>query len=165
MPRLFIRAGAFAAAACIVLAGCSSSPSTPSAAAPSNISGDYSGTVQDGQGGAGTATATLAQHGANAGGSITDKEAAATLTAQISLTIASSNNVSGTIVIDYPNNGPTCTFSTNGAYDTSTHVLSGSYSAVTNCTGDTGTYSLTQQCTDTVTSGHRRRMIGGIAAC
>jgi hypothetical protein len=164
MPRPFMSAGLFAVAACLVLTGCNSSPSTPSVPAPSNISGDYSGTVQDAQGGAGTATGTLAQHGANAGGSITDTEAGATLNAQISLTIASSNHVSGTIVIDYPNNGPTCTFSTKGAYSTSTHVLSGSYSAVTNCAGDTGTYSLTQQCTDTVTSGYRR-MIGGIAAC
>ncbi len=163
MLRLFARTAALMAAACVALAGCSS-PSTPSVSTPSNISGDYSGTMQDALGGAGTATATFAQHGANAGGAITDVESSTTLTAQVSLTISSSNNVSGTMVIDYPNNGPTCTFKTTGTYATSTHVLSGSYTAVTNCTGDTGTYSLVQQCTDTVTSGYRR-MLGGILAC
>jgi hypothetical protein len=66
-------------------------------------------------------------------------------------------------VIDFAN-GTTCTFSTTGTYNSATAVLSGSYSAVTNCTGDTGTYSLTQQCTDTVTSG-RRRDGTGVVAC
>ena len=151
--------------ALIALSGCSGSvaPAT-STPQPSNISGDYSGTMQDAQSGSGTATTTLAQHGATAGGAIAAQLAKATLTAQISLTITSSNAVSGAMVVDYPNNGPTCTFSTTGTYDTSTNVLSGSYTAVTNCAGDTGTYSLTQQCTDTVTS-RDRRMVGGITAC
>jgi lipopolysaccharide export system protein LptA len=113
--------------------------------------------MQDAQGGAGTATATFAQHGSSAGGAITDTESTATITAQVSLTIARSNAVSGAMVIDYAD-GTTCTFSTAGSYNASTNVLSGSYSAVTNCAGDTGTYSLTQQCTDTITSADRRTM-------
>jgi hypothetical protein len=148
----------------VALAGCSGSvapvASTPQ---PSNISGDYSGTTQDAQGGSGTATATLAQTGATAGGAITVKEAAATLTAQISLTMTSSDALSGSMVIDYAN-GTTCTFSTTGTYSTSTNILSGSYTALTNCAGDSGTYSLTQQCTDTITSD-RHRDITGIAPC
>lgn len=62
------------------------------------------------------------------------------------------------MVIDYPS-GTTCTFKITGTYannGTTSAVLSGSYTAVTNCTGDTGTFTLTQQCTDTVTSGERR---------
>ncbi len=152
--------------AVIALSGCSGStaPAT-STPQPSNISGDYSGTMQDAQSGSGTATTTLAQHGATAGGAISAQLTKATLTAQLSLTISSSNALSGAMVIDYPSNGPTCTFSTTGTYNASTNVLSGSYTAVTNCAGDTGTYSLTQQCTDTITSGVRRRMVGGITAC
>ena len=153
-----------AVVASLALAACNGSTAAPAVTpSPANISGDYSGTMQDAQSGSGTATATLAQHGATAGGAITAALAKATLSAQISLTITSSNAVSGTMVIDYPNSGPTCTFSTTGTYSATTNVLSGSYTAVTNCTGDTGTYSLTQQCTDTVTSVHRE--ITGVAPC
>jgi hypothetical protein len=149
----------------VALAACSSGSVAPTASpSPANISGDYSGTMQDAQGGSGTASATLAQTGFTAGGTITAKEAAATVTAQISLTLTTASAVSGSMVIDYAN-GTTCTFSTTGAYNQSTNVLSGSYTAVTNCSGDTGTYSLTQQCTDTITSGERRRMTTGVIAC
>jgi hypothetical protein len=164
MSRSAFYSGLLVLTSVVVLAGCSSGSVTPAAtASPSNISGDYSGTMQDAQGGSGTATATLAQTGSTAGGTITVKEAAQTVAAQISLALTSSNSVSGSMVIDFAN-GTTCTFSTTGTYNSATAVLSGSYSAVTNCTGDTGTYSLTQQCTDTVTSG-RRRDGTGVVAC
>lgn len=148
-------------AACIMLTACTSSSNPSPAPTPtpalSNLSGDYSGTVQDAQNGTGTATATLAQTGSSAGGAITITVPGGTITAQIALSITSSNSVGGAMVIDYPN-GTTCTFSTTGTYNTGTNVLSGSYTAVTNCSGDTGTYSLTQQCTDTVSSVDRRVM-------
>ncbi len=147
----------------VALAGCSGSVTPAATPTPSNISGDYAGTMQDAQGGSGTATATLAQTGSTAGGTITVKEAAQTVAAQISLAITSSDALSGSMVIDFAN-GTTCTFSTTGTYNSATAVLSGSYSAVTNCSGDTGTYSLTQQCTDTITSV-RHRDGTGVVAC
>jgi len=55
------------------------------------------------------------------------------------------------MVVDY-GAGTTCTYSTTGTYSPSTNVLSGSFAAVTNCAGDTGAYSLTQLCHDTVAS-------------
>jgi hypothetical protein len=165
MRKSVTRPAFLALIAVVALAGCSGSvapvASTPQ---PSNISGDFSGTTQDAQGGSGTATATLAQSGSTAGGTITVKETGQTIAAQISLAITSSDAVSGSMVVDYAN-GTTCTFSTSGNYNSATAVLSGSYTAVTNCAGDSGTYSLTQQCTDTITSVQRRRMLGGIAAC
>ena len=119
--------------------------------------------MQDAQGGSGTASATLAQTGTTAGGTITVKETGQTIAAQISLAMTSSDSVSGSMVIDFAN-GTTCTFSTTGNYNSTTAVLSGSYTAVTNCTGNSGTYSLTQQCTDTITSA-RHRDTTGIAEC
>lgn len=119
--------------------------------------------MQDAQGGSGTASATLAQTGFNAGGTVTVKETAQTVSAQISLALTSSNAVSGSMVIDFAN-GTTCTYSTSGTYNTATAVLSGSYTAVTNCAGDTGTYSLTQQCTDTIT-GVRHRDTSAVTLC
>ncbi|HEY5095163.1 MAG TPA: hypothetical protein VII69_08625, partial [Candidatus Eremiobacteraceae bacterium] len=125
-----------------------------------NISGDYLGTFQDAQGGTGNAKGTLAQHGGNAGGGIKDKETNKTITVDISLTVDSSNSTSGAMVVDYPplQTGPVCTFSTTGTYDPTTNLLTGSYTARTGCAGDTGTYTLTQQCHDTViTSSMPRR--------
>jgi hypothetical protein len=147
----------------VALGGCSGSVAPVASTQPSNISGDYSGTVQDAQGGSGTATATLAQTGSTAGGTMTVKETTQTIAAQISLAMTPADATSGSMVIDFAN-GTTCTFSTSGNYNSATAVLSGSYTAVTNCTGDSGTYSLTQQCTDTVTS-IRRRDGTGVLAC
>lgn len=166
MRRVLLSTGFFTLIAVIALAGCSSGSVAPATATPppTNISGDYSGTMQDAQGGSGTATATLAQTGFNAGGTIAVKETSQTVSAQISLALTASNTVSGSMVIDFAN-GTTCTFSTSGNYNATTAVLSGSYTAVTNCSGDTGTYSLTQQCTDTVTSDRQRNLTGGVTAC
>lgn len=146
-------------AASLTLAACNGSNNTPASPSISNISGDYSGTMQDAQLGSGTAAGTLAQHGASAGGQITETASGGPQNFQFSLAIDASNNLTGAIVIDEAN-GTTCTFSTSGTYNTGTNVISGSYTAVTNCSGDTGTYTLTQQCFDTVTSLHRRTTLG-----
>jgi hypothetical protein len=166
--RVLTNAALIAAASCLWIAGCNGSAAPPvtrsaslggeSAPLPqrlSNISGDYVGTVQDTQGGSGNAKATLAQHDANAGGAVKVKEANQAITVDVSLTITSSNSTSGAMVIDFPpaKSGPVCTFSTTGTYDPTSNVLTGSYAAVTGCTGDTGTYTLTQQCHDTVVTG------------
>jgi predicted outer membrane repeat protein len=146
---------AVAIAACVALVGCSSGGiiTTPT---PTNISGDYAGTLADAQNGSSTATATFAQNGASAGGAIAATWNGVAIAAQTSLTIASSNAVTGTIVIDTPTGGQ-CTFSTTGSYDTGTNVLSGTYRAITNCAGDSGSYTLTQRCTATATSAENRR--------
>jgi hypothetical protein len=163
--RVHVYAGAVAAASFLLLTGCNSSDAplvtragTAAGASEtiparlSNMSGDYLGTIQDAQGGTGNAKGTLAQHGGNAGGGIKDKETNKTFTVEFSITVNSSNSTTGAMVVDYPplQTGPVCTFSTTGAYDPTTNTLSGSYTAVTGCTGDTGTYTLTQQCHDTV---------------
>lgn len=156
-----------AAAGCLVVAGCGASAAPPATQAAgvgdaammaqhvANISGDYVGSVQDSQGGSGTAKATLAQHRAEAGGAIKDRESSHTIALDLSLTVSSTNATSGAMVVDYPpaGSGPVCTYSTTGTYDPSTNILSGSYTAVAGCTGETGTYALTQQCHDTVITG------------
>lgn len=135
----------------------SPSPSPSPTPQISNLSGDYTGTIQDSQNGSGTVSGTLAQQGSNAGGSLTITGTSSSVTAALSLTISSANSLTGAMVIDYPS-GTTCTFSTSGTYNPSTNVINGSYSAVTSCSGQSGTYSLTQQCSDTVTSVRRRTM-------
>lgn len=161
------QAYALAIAASIALASCSNSTNPSTVTTSANLSGDYSGTVTDAQNGSGSATGTLAQHGASVGGSIS---AAGTQTVQMqmSLSFESPTSLSGSIVVDFPGGGPTCTFKTHATYannGSTTATLTGAYSAVTNCSGDTGTYSLTQQCTDTVTAKDRREPMSFPPAC
>ena len=148
----------------LVLGGCNGGGTTASTppAQPSNLSGDYIGSVQDSVTGTASATATFAQHGSNAGGTLTTTSAGGALAAQVAFAIASSNAISGSMVIDEPN-GTTCTFGLTGTYNAAGFVLSGSYTAVTNCSGQHGTYTLAQQCTDTITSADRRAM--GLTPC
>lgn len=146
----------------LLLAGCNGGGSSSTPAPLANISGDYTGTIQDAQAGSGPVTGTLAQHGASAGGTITTATTGGTLSIQVSLVLTASNSLSGAMVIDEPD-GTVCTFRTTGSYDPNGNVISGSYTAVTNCSGDTGSYTLDQQCIDTVTSAARRSM--GLAHC
>lgn len=150
--------------ALLALAGCNSSNNSTPSPSPTpqiaNLSGDYTGTMTDSVGGNGSVTATFAQHGASAGGAITDVETSATIVAQTVFTVTSSNAVSGAMIVDFAN-GMTCTFSTTGTYSnngSTSAQISGAYTAVTNCPGETGTFTLTQQCTDTITSVDRRTM-------
>ena len=154
---------------CVALAGCNSTVATglspvsapgeahKTATSPSrvlNISGDYSGTLQDSQGGSGSATAILAQEDRHAGGAIIAKQPGKTINIEIALTIAPDGHHStrGAMVVDYPpkGSGPTCTFVTSGLYDPTTNILSGSFTALSGCSGDYGTYNLTQLCHDAV---------------
>lgn len=152
----------FAIAICLALVACNSSNSSPSptpspSAQLANVSGDYTGTMTDAQGGAGTVTATFAQHGSSAGGAMIDKEPSQTISPAISMAITATNSVAGAMVVDYAS-GATCTFTMTGTYSSAgaSPTLSGSYTAVTGCAGDTGTFSLAQQCIDTVTASERR---------
>ncbi|MEO6912737.1 MAG: hypothetical protein ABI182_01775 [Candidatus Baltobacteraceae bacterium] len=150
---------AAAAAALLVLSACnggSTATPTPSVA---NISGDYTGSVQDSVTGVLTASAILAQHGNSAGGTLSLTGGATTLITGVSFVISPANALNGTIVEDLPN-GITCTMSATGTYNSTASQITGSYSAVTGCGGETGTFTLNQQCTDTVTSSSRRRPLG-----
>jgi len=172
--RVRMRTAAAATVGCLLLTACNASVAplqTGAAGADSrkaasawsqqvsNISGDYIGTMHDAQGGSGSAKATLAQHGTNAGGAVRDKESGQTIIADMSMTITPQNSTSGAMVIDFPpaNTGQVCTFRTSGMYDPTSNVLSGSYVAVTGCAGDSGTFKLTQQCHDTDVTGDLMR--------
>lgn len=146
----------------LTLAACNSGSTNSTPNTISNISGDYTGTVQDSVGGTLAASATLSQHGSAAGGVLTTTSGGVAFNSAITLVITSSNAVSGTVVHDLPN-GATCTFSTSGNYNTASQQITASYSAVTGCSGQSGTYTLDQQCTDTVTSVERRPM--GVPKC
>ena len=154
-----IRAVAVFACLLLALPSCSGTTNNPVPAAPTNISGDYAGTVVDSASGSSAATALLAQHGFTAGGTITTAPGGTTLVSSVAIAIDSTNAVTGTMVQDLPD-GSTCSFAVTGTYTTTSAVLSGSYHAITGCSGRTGTYTLTQSCTDTVTSTDKRSAFG-----
>jgi hypothetical protein len=145
----------------IILASCSSGSVTP--ITYTNMSGDFGGSMSDAQAGPGTATATFAQHGNNVGGSITIVRSSGTVTAETSFTISSSNTIAGSLVIDYPTQQ--CTYTTTGSFDPNADVLTATYTAVTNCAGDTGSFSLTQQCSATATTGEARKSASIATRC
>lgn len=153
-------------ATALVFTGCNKS-STPSPAptatpAASNISGDYTGTVTDSiAANSGTVnTAILAQKGNSAGGFLVNTTSGGNVDIAMSLVANSSNSASGSMVIDHTG-GATCTYSVTGTYTnngTPPVTLNGTYSAVTNCAGETGSFALTQQCSDTATAVERRTL-------
>lgn len=151
---------------CLLLAGChsSSNPTPAPTATPqlANMSGDYTGTITDSvAANSGTVnTGLLAQHGGNAGGVIVNTTSGGNVSLAVSLVVNSANAVSGAMVVDYPG-GATCTYSVTGTYTNTGSppvTLNGNYSAVTNCAGETGSFALVQQCSDTVTASDRRAM-------
>ena len=152
---------AIAVAAALGVQGCNSGSSAGPAPTIPNLSGDYTGTLADSGLGSGASTATFSQNGTALGGTIVTTLGGKAVNAAISVTVSPNNSVIGSIVIDSPPEpGATCTFSTNGSFDPSTNVLTGTYTAVTNCSGVTGSYTLTQQCYDTVTNPFDRRTMG-----
>lgn len=160
-------------AAALIFTACNKastpSPAPTATAAPSNVSGDYTGTITDSvSANSGTVkTGILAQHDGNAGGVLVNTTSAGDVNAAMSLSVNSSNAVTGSMVVDYPS-GTTCTYSVTGTYTntgTPPVTLNGNYSAVTNCAGETGSFALTQQCSDTVTTAVDRRVDSFPSAC
>lgn len=159
-----IRYIAFSAAGALALVSCGGGATTnPLPLSIANISGDYAGTMQDSVNGAQVASASLAQHSASAGGTLTTIVGGKSQNVAITLAITSSNALSGSMAEDLPS-GVTCAFSTSGTYNPTTNQITGTYASVSGCGGENGTYSLTQQCMNTVTASGLRRT-KGVPAC
>ncbi len=159
-----IRTLAFLAAGALALASCGGgATTTPLPLSVANISGDYTGTTQDSVNGAQSASASLAQHSASAGGTLTTIVGGKPQNVAMTLAITPANAFSGTMAEDLPS-GVTCAFTTSGTYNPTTNQITGTYASISGCGSENGTYSLTQQCTNTVTaSGFRRTK--GVPAC
>ena len=141
-----------AVCACTLLAACrghgagvTPNPS-PSGGIP-NVSGNYTGTVTDSAQGGGSVKATLAQHDVSVGGPIALIYTGSTINGSLALTVDSTGTLVGTQVLTI-SSSQTCTFSFSGNYDTTTNQISASYSAVNGCSGQNGTLTLQQQCSN-----------------
>jgi hypothetical protein len=152
---------AFAFTACAGSGGGTANGVTPATAgarfgddagAP-NYGGQYAGTAQDSYYGKGRVTGSFAQYKSSTGGWLSF--AYPKLTFRTS-TVTNVSGTSGTGVSVATIDNVACTFSITGKYDSSTNKLTGSYKAVHGCTGDHGTYTLTQKCYYVRDAGVRR---------
>lgn len=121
----------------------------------SNLSGQYTGTVTDSVLGTGTASANFAGAPGGLGGWIAFTFGTAVYA---NPTIAGPDfsggqgdwgrggggGVRGIFVATVASTA--CTFGFKASYDASSFVLSGEYKAVNGCSGENGSFSLTQQC-------------------
>ncbi|HEV7180299.1 MAG TPA: hypothetical protein VGN11_10510 [Candidatus Baltobacteraceae bacterium] len=122
--------------------------------------GEYIGTAADSAFGNGTAAVTLSQTASSIGGTLTETFGSTTISNALAITISFSGDVSGNGVATV--NGASCGFNVTGAYDPATGALTGKYASYSGCSGQTGSFTLTQQCTDpTNVQNTRRRPEGG----
>lgn len=127
----------------IALAGCNTNSTTPTPST-TNVAGQYSGTIQDSVLNSAPATATLNQSGRNVTGTMTIGTGVGAPTGTLALTLSNSNSLTGTMNLQI--GSVNCTFNTTGQYSTSSYVWSGNYTAQSGCNGETGTFTMTEQC-------------------
>ncbi len=106
------------------------------------IAGQYKGSVKDSVRGKGSAVLQLAQSISNAGGSMNQTYGTTMVSAVVSTSL-SGTTLNGNEV--FLGSAP-CTFSVHGKYNPKNAVLSGSYTAVSRCKGQSGTFKFTEQC-------------------
>lgn len=143
---------ALLAGAALTLAACNTGVTSP---APNfsipAVAGEYTGILQD-NGGTPQAvsTSTLSQHQAVVGGALVLPAGAES----VSWTVDSSGAINGSGAMDV--GVVKCIYTMTGTYSASMSQITGTYTAVSNCTGQAGTFTLTQQCTDPTASDLRR---------
>lgn len=108
-----------------------------------NLSGQYSGTVSDSTFGSGTATADFAALYGTLGGWLSFTFGSTTyMLAAVSS--SEGNGVRG--VLANTIGSTACSFAFKATYDASSNTLDGTYRAINGCSGENGSFSLTQQC-------------------
>jgi hypothetical protein len=152
-------------AAALALAGCGGNGGTSSVTTPaalSNVTGDYTGTLQDTTAGTMVAAVTLSEHGSAVGGALLLGPNGSTSIA-LAMTLAASNALTGSGTMD--TSTVACTFTVSATYAPNANTLTGTYMPVGTCAGFAGgTYSLAQQCMDAV-SANRRSTKGLLPHC
>ena len=130
--------------------------------APRNLSGQYAGTIKDSIHGKSKASANFAQSGRALGGTTTAPSASGWQAAVSAWTIEG-DTLHGQGVSSA--SSETCTISETATYSPATHRLAGSYHAVHGCSGDTGSFTLKQQCFYARAGDDIRTDTGGLRPC
>jgi hypothetical protein len=109
-----------------------------------NLTGQYSGTVSDSSLGTGTATGNFAGLYSSLGGYFGFTFGTSSALTAPATTYSSWNGIGGVFVATIGSTA--CTFAFQASYTSSSYQLNGTYKAVNGCSGENGTFSLTQQC-------------------
>lgn len=107
------------------------------------IAGQYSGSVTDSTLGTGNAVANFATTYGSVGGYFGFTFGSATYTSPASAA-ADFRDVQGVFVATIAS--VACSFAFRARYDSSSNTLDGEYKAVNGCSGESGSFSLTEQC-------------------
>ena len=142
-------AAALLLAAPVVLAGCNNNNVTtipPATPAPrfTNVAGQYNGTVHDRVFGNGAALGDFSQTGSSVGGRLEFTIGSRTLVNSVALVLSHSNALSGTGIATIGN--AACTFAITSSYDATNFKLTGNYSATHGCAGQSGSFTLNEDC-------------------
>ncbi len=159
MESLFTRKLLGIGAACTFLTACAAASSggvPSSASAPesvarqartpltvTNLSGEYSGTVTDSQMGTAKVKMWLSQDGSGLGGSFVASGSSSGMNVEIAWT-ENGDSVGGNMVIIAASGY--CTFAMTGKYNSNMHRIRGTYTSAYGCSGEHGSYRLTQKC-------------------
>jgi hypothetical protein len=125
-----------------------------------NLSGQYSGSVSDSIMGTGSATANFASQGESLGGYFGFTFGTA-LYSDVTSAARTSRGMQGLFVATIASTA--CSFTFRANYHGANNRLSGRYQAVIGCSGEHGTFSLTQQCF--YNEGTDIRRDGGLMQC
>jgi hypothetical protein len=107
------------------------------------LAGQYTGTVTDSTLGTGTATANLAQSWGGVGGYFGFTFGSTSYTDPTSA-FSWWQGLRGTFVAIVASS--TCSFAYSATYNPSAYTLTGQYQSTNGCSGENGSFSLTQQC-------------------
>lgn len=127
-----------------------------------NLTGQYAGSVSDSALGTGTAVANFAGLAGSLGGYLGFTFGSATYTNVVS-SYGSWGGVAGVFVATVASNA--CTFAFKASYNSSSFQLNGKYKAINGCSGENGTFSVTQQCYYDEQWQKDLRRAGGLQHC
>jgi hypothetical protein len=142
-------AAALLLAAALVLAGCNNSNITTLAPATppppfTNVAGQYNGTVHDRMLGDGAALGDFSQTGSSVGGRLEFTFGSQTIVNSVAMVLSRSNALSGTGIATI--GSAACTFAITSSYDATNFKLAGNYSATHGCSGQSGSFTMTEAC-------------------
>ncbi|MGA8535573.1 MAG: hypothetical protein WB615_15805 [Candidatus Tumulicola sp.] len=109
-----------------------------------NDAGQYSGTTTDTTFGNGSASASLAQAQNVVGGSLTSTFGSLVISNSVAAQTQDGITLAGAEVANVASGA--CTFSVSATYRKHKHKLDGTYQAVHGCAGESGSFSLTEEC-------------------
>jgi hypothetical protein len=127
-----------------------------------NLTGQYSGSVTDSTLGTGTATANFAGLPGTLGGYF-----AFTFGSSIYPNVVDAYSTWGGIagVFVATTASTACTFSFKAGYNRASNELNGKYTAINGCYGESGSFSVTQQCSYDEQQSQGIRRDGGLMHC